>query len=195
MSCTQDLLNNNYMDRIAEFRKAGEQALQHFTQELGTLKTGRATPALVEHIVVSVYGVKTRLVELASILVADPRTLTIAPWDKSITHAIVEAISGSKMGLSAAVSGEVVRVHIAPLTEESRTEIAKTAMAKLQEALTTLRRSRDGAREGIVTAEKTKELTEDQRYKLQEQLDKAIREYQDRMEALKEKKVAEIMTV
>ncbi len=183
------------MDRIVEYRKACEQATVHLISELATLKTGRATPALLEHIVVSVYGVKTRLVELASILVADPRTLTITPWDKSITHAIVEAISASKVGLSASVSGEVIRVHVAPLTQEGRTEIAKTVMIKLQEALASVRRVRDTVREGIIAGLKSKELTEDERYKLQSELDKVTREYTARMEALKEKKVSEIMTL
>ena len=182
-------------DRIQEYKKACEPIVTHLIAELATLTTGRATPTLVEHIVVSVYGVKTRLLELASIVVADARTLIIAPWDKSITHAIIEAVSSSKVGLSAAASEDTIRVHVAPLTEESRKEIAKTAMAKLQEAMTSLRRARDMVRDGITSALKAKEITEDEKYKLQEKLDQVAREYSVRMEALHEKKVSEIMTL
>ena len=108
MSCTQDLLNNNYMDRIAEFRKQVNRRCSTSRKNWEHLKRA-VDPALVEHIVVSVYGVKRASWSLF-ILVADPRTLTIAPWDKSITHAIVEAISDQN---TSAGSGEVAGAHIA----------------------------------------------------------------------------------
>ncbi len=149
----------------------------------------------MENIIISAYGAKTKLTEIASILVSDPRTLLVQPWDKGVTNDIIQSLTASQMGFSAAVSQNAIRVSIPPLTEETRKQIAKTVNEKLQEQLGSLRRVRDEVREEILKSEREKKITEDERYRLQEQLDKTTRDYQKKLEEMKDKKVAEVMKV
>ncbi len=184
------------MPTIIEAHKSSfDRLVDNFFKELQGIRTGRATPALLENIIVSAYGAKTKLVELASILVSDPQTLLVQPWDKGITNDIIHSLGASQMGFSSGVSQNAIRVSIPPLTEETRKQIAKTVNEKLQEELNNLRRVRDLVREEVLKSEREKKITEDERYRLQEQLDKTTRDYQKKLEEMKDKKVAEIMRV
>jgi ribosome recycling factor len=182
-------------DIIQQHKKEFERVVERFSEDLKTVKTGRATPALIESILVSVYGASTRLQELASILVNDPQTLCVQPWDKNITNEIVRAIANSKIGLSAIASPQGVLVKVPALTEETRREIAKVVQEKVNAANEQLRHVRDEAREHVLKAEKNKEIAEDARYKFQDKLDEMTREYQNTIQTMKEKKVVEVMRV
>ena len=183
------------MDMLLSHKGSFVSQVSHFEEVLSGIRTGRATPALVENVMISVYGGMTRLKELASISASDPKTLMLSPWDQGVLHDIVKGIVSANLGFSGVVAERAVRISIPPLTEDGRKQLAKTVQEKLHETLEGLRRLRDTIREEIIAHLRDKKITEDEKYRLQESLDALTREYQDRCTAMKDKKVGEIMTI
>lgn len=169
--------------------------VDHCKKEVATLRTGRATPALVEHVMVEAYGVKTPLAQLASLSVPDPKTLIIQPWDKNILKDIERGIGASNLGLSPVVDGDRIRLSLPPMTEETRKQLVKVLKEKLEASRTSLRRLRDHVRDTIIAKEKEKALSEDDRYRAQRELDEYTHEIQREIEQLVAQKEKEIMTV
>lgn len=181
---------------LIEAKKSTFTALvDHFKKELVSIRTGRATPALVEHVVVEAYGVKTPLSQLAALSVPDPKTLFIQPWDKNILKDIERGIVASNLGLAPIVDGERVRLTLPPMTEETRKTLAKLVKEKMETSRNQLRRLRDEVRETILAKEKTKEISEDDRYRTQTELDTYTQEIQQQILAAATQKEKEIMTV
>jgi ribosome recycling factor len=170
-------------------------AFRHVIQDISTLRTGRATPALVEDIAITAYDRRQMLKTLASISVPDARSIIVQPWDKSIISDIERSIREANVGLNPVVEGALIRIPIPPLTEETRKEIVKIMHNKLEQGRIQLRAVRDAVRQMIIAAEKNKELTEDERYVSQEKLDKLVKEYNDKIKKLGEDKEAEMMRV
>jgi ribosome recycling factor len=183
------------MDLVEAKKKEFEAAFAHISKELQGLRTGRATSGLVEQIMVQAYGKEMRLQELASITPQDARTLLVEPWDKTLLKDIDRAISSSKLGLSSSVSEATVRVSVPSLTEETRKNLVKVVKEKTQEAIESLRRIRDSVREEVSAALRAKSITEDDRFRLQEKLDKESKAYQQKFEDLQDRKIAEVMKV
>lgn len=171
------------------------KVLDHLKTELSSLRTGRAHPSLVENIMVEAYGVKTPIRGLATITVIDPKTLVIEPWDKSVIKEIEKAIQLANIGVNPVNEGTKLRLSMPQLTEESRKELIKVLGQKLEQARISLRGIRDKIREEIVNAEKTKQITEDDKYRLQEELDKLVKEKNDQIKSIGEKKEQELMTI
>ncbi|MDO8581899.1 MAG: ribosome recycling factor, partial [bacterium] len=169
--------------------------VDHYRKEVATLRTGRATPALVEHVMVEAYGVKTPLAQLASLSVPDPKTLIIQPWDKNLLKDIERGISASNLGLSPVVDGDRVRLTLPPMTEETRKQLVKVLKEKLETSRMTLRRLRDTVRDTIVVKEKEKAMSEDDRYRAQRELDEYTHGVQAQLEQSAEQKENEIMTI
>ncbi|MBI2551855.1 ribosome recycling factor [Candidatus Uhrbacteria bacterium] len=172
-----------------------EKSVTHLKSELGGLRSTRATPALVEHVMVEVYGSKQSLKALASISVVDPKTLTIEPWDKSIAKEIERAVSAANLGINPVNEGQIIRIILPPLTEESRKELVKIIHDRLESVRQALRTLREKLRQQIIDAEKKKEISEDEKYKQLEKLDKLVGEYNEQVKKLGESKEKEIMTV
>ncbi len=172
-----------------------EAVVAHLLKELGSLRTGRATPALVEDITVQAYDAAMDLKSIASITVPDARSLAIQPWDKSLIQAIEKAIRDADIGLNPTVDGDVVRLVMPQMTEENRKKLVKTMKERLEEARVSLRRVREEAREDVSKKEKEKAIAEDEKYKALEELDKLTKEYVDRVDELGKKKEEEIMTI
>ncbi|MDP2693069.1 MAG: ribosome recycling factor [bacterium] len=172
-----------------------EKTIEHLKGELSGLRTGRATPALVEDITVEAYGVKQQLKTLASISVSDAKTLTIEPWDKSILQAIEIAINNSQLGINAVNDGKLLRLPLPDLTQERRVELIKVLHQKLESARISLRQIRDEIKKEIEHLEKEKDITEDERYKHIDELDKSVREYNEKIKTIGEEKEKEINTV
>jgi len=175
---------------LTEFSKA----VEHYRQEIGTLKTGRVTPMILDNIRVEAYGVKNPLNQLGSVTV-DGRSLLIQPWDKNVVKDVEKAIVESDLGLSPANEGERIRINIPPLTEETRKEIVKLLHQKAEQAKVAIRQVRDKVKEEIVTAEKNKEFGEDEKFSLLEELDKKAGGFNDQIKAVTDEKEEEIMTV
>lgn len=172
-----------------------DKTVEHLKLELGSLRGTRATPALVENIMIEVYGVKQPLKALASISVADPKTLTIEPWDKSIVKDVERAIQGANKGLSLVSEGQLLRIVFQPLTEESRKELVKIARARLEDSRNAIKSVREKLRQIIIEEEKNKKISEDEKFRQLEKLDKMTGEYNDKLKSLGELKEKEIMTV
>src|SRR3989338_8142284 len=119
------MLSENYNEQFSK-------VIEHFKGELSTLRTGRATPALVEDITVEAYGVKQPLKSLASISVADAKTLTVEPWDKSVLQAIEVAINKSQIVVNAVNDGKLLRLPLPDLTQDRRVELIKVLHQKLE---------------------------------------------------------------
>lgn len=169
--------------------------IDHYKKELATLRTGRATPTLVEHVLVEAYGVKTPLAQLASLSAPDPRTLIIQPWDKNILKDIERGITASNIGLAPIIDGDRVRLSLPSLTEETRKQLVKVLKEKLEASRNNLRRLRDQIRETIIVNEKEKTISEDERYRVQRELDEYTTEIQKQLQTVAEQKEKEIMTI
>lgn len=177
---------------LDEFSSHFDKAIGHLKKEISGIRTNRATPALLENIMVEVYGSKMPITQLASIQAPEPKMLTVEVWDRSVTKDIEKAIQTASLGLSVANEGTFLRVTIPPMTEESRKEILKVLNNKLEDARTSIRGVRDDIKERIIKAVKDKEISEDEKYKLIENLDEMTRKYNDQVKELGEKKEEEI---
>lgn len=172
-----------------------QSAIDHLQKELATLRTGRATPALVEDIPVHAYDSIMEIKGLASVTIADAKTILIEPWDKSLLLNIEKGIRDAGVGLSPVVDGQVIRVATPSLTEENRKQIVKVMKEKLEEARIALRALREEVREEILKKEKAKEFSEDEKFKLFDEVDKFVKEQNEVMAEMGKRKEEEIMTV
>ncbi|PJE51553.1 MAG: ribosome recycling factor [Candidatus Yanofskybacteria bacterium CG10_big_fil_rev_8_21_14_0_10_36_16] len=170
-----------------------ESAVDFYHKEVGTVRTGRATPSLVEDIQVDFYGQKMHIKELASITTPEPRTLMIQPWDANAIEAIRGAISKSDLGLNPAVDGQTIRLNIPPLTEERRKEFVKVLKNKTEETRIKIRRIREDAWNEIQKLEKNKEIGEDEKFKSKEDLQELVDSYNKKIEEMEKKKEDELM--
>lgn len=169
--------------------------MDHLNKELGSLRTGRATPTLVENVVVNAYGSNMDLKGVASIRATDAKTLVIEPWDKGLLQSIEKAIRDADLGFSPAIDGSLVRINLPAMTEENRIQLVKIMKEKAEEARVSLRGVREAAREEVMKKEKDKAISEDEKYKLLDELDKTTKDYTNQVDELASKKEQEIMTV
>lgn len=172
-----------------------QKAIDHFKSEIGTLRTGRATPAMVEDIPVQAYDQKMELKGLASINVPDPKTIVIDPWDKNVIKDIEKALNDSDIGVSPVVDGTVIRLNMPPMTEENRKDMVKILKQKAELARISIRGIREKIRDKIIKAEEAKEISEDERFRGQEELDKHVGELNKEIDKIAEDKEKEIMTI
>lgn len=180
---------------IDNYKSDFSRVIDNLTGELATLRVGRANPIMVENILAQAYGVKTPLKQLASITVPEARTILIQPWDKTIVKDVEKAIVEANIGISPTNEGAQIRLTIPPLTEESRKELTKSVGEKMEKARIAMRQIRDKVKEEIVKQEKNKEITEDDKYDLQKKLDELVKDYNEQIKKLGDKKSEEIMTL
>ena len=146
---------------LAEMERKMKAVLQDLEKDLATLRTGRATPALLDKIFVEYYGAMTPLNQVANVAAPDARQLLVSPWDKTATNAIINAISKSDLGLQVTKDGDNVRVSVPSLNEERRREMVKTAAKKAEEHKVSVRNVRRDANDRFKKMEKDGELTKD----------------------------------
>ncbi|HBX16211.1 MAG: Ribosome-recycling factor [Candidatus Magasanikbacteria bacterium GW2011_GWC2_41_17] len=183
------------MLNLETFRPQFTKILDHLKVELGSLRTGRANAAILDTVQVQVYGQSMLLKSVSSISVPDARTITVEPWDKSILKDVEKAILDAKLGVNPVNEGQLIRLPMPSLTEESRKDLLKILNQKLEHARITTRQQRDTVRDKIVQEEKEKLIGEDQRFRLQQKLDEMVKEINDKIKAMGEEKEKEIMTV
>ena len=184
-----------YKDIINKIKPELDKALAHFKEEMGTLRTGRATAALIETVEVECYGGRSSLRELAVINAPEPRMLTVQPWDKSITKEIEKAIVQSRTGLSVAVSGEIIRVNIPALSEENRKDLARNLKQKMEETRISVRANREKAWKELQDGERAGTIREDDKFRGKEELQKVIDDYNKKIDEMGGAKEKEIMTI
>lgn len=174
-----------------------EKALEVVKNEISAIRTGRATSSLVENIVCSVYGGGQRLkvVELASITTLDPGTIMITPWDASIAGEIRQSIQSANIGLTPVLDSGVVRISVPPLSAERRQEYVKLLHRHLENGRVMIRQIRHDKMAEIKTSFEEKELSEDEKFRLEEDLQKITDEFVVKIDEMGEKKEQELMTV
>ncbi len=174
-------------------RKAMQEALDRFNDEMKKVRTGRAHPDMLSGIKVEAYGQFMPLNQVANVTAADGTLLVITPFDPGTIQAIASAIRADQaLGLNPADDGRVIRVPIPPLTEERRKEIVKTASAKVEQAKVALRNVREDARKGLKVAE---ELSEDVKKRAEKEIDELTKEFTDKIDAAFKNKSDEIMKI
>lgn len=183
------------MNIITESKEQFQKAVEFLKQDISSLRTGRATPALVENITVDAYGVKQELKAVASISVSDAKTINVDPWDKSLMQPIEIAIRNSDVGINPVNDGTLLRLPLPELTADRRQELIKVLHKKLEQARIAIRKIREEVRGNIDKAEKAKDISEDDKYKLFEDLEKLVKEHNEEVKAIGEAKEKEVTTV
>lgn len=182
-------------DVIADAKARMQKAIEAVRHEFASLRTGRASPTLLEQIRVDYYGVATPITQVATVTVPEPRLLVIAPWDKKMVKDIERAILKSELGLVPSSDGTHVRVPIPSLTQERRKELAKVAHKHAEEGRVAIRNVRREAKEMIEDLEEEGDVSEDESKRgideLQKLTDKFIAEV-DALLAAKEKEILEV---
>ena len=172
-----------------------QKAVDHLEKELKNIRSGRANSAIVEEIRVEAYGQSMELKGVAAISVPDAKTIQIEPWDKTIVKDVEKALIAANLGMAPNVAGTVIRLNMPPMTEETRKEAVKVIGQKGEQARKSIRSVREEVREKIAAQEKAKEISEDERFRLQEHLDKLSKEFNDVVERLVNEKEEEMMKV
>jgi len=172
-----------------------EDSIKHYLNQLSQIRTGRANPSVVENIHVDYYGSKTPIKQLATINVPEPRLIVISPWDKGSLAGIESAVRSSDLGFNPVNDGQVIRISIPPLTEERRLELVKTLNQKTEEARVDVRRIREDIWKEIQDKERDGIISEDDKFKGKDKLQKIIDEQNEKIEELRKKKEGEILTI
>lgn len=180
---------------IEDKRQDLDKSINFLKSDIASLRTGRATTAIVEDLTVESYGTKQSLKAVGTIAVPDPKTVTITPWDKSQLQNIENSVRDSSLGINPVNNGTQIILSMPELTSERRSELIKVLHSKLENTRISIRKIREEAREKIEKAEDNKEINEDEKYKLQEDLDKIVKEYNDKIKQIGEEKEKEINTV
>jgi ribosome recycling factor len=166
-----------------------------FHNDLSTIRTGHASPALVEHIKVDYAGVPTSLIQIAGISAPEARMLIIQPWDKSCIHSIEKAILKSDLGINPSNDGNIIRLAIPPLSEERRKDLIKIVNRKVEERRVSIRNLRHEALDNLKKMEKDKAISQDDNKRAQTQVQKITDSFITEVEKLGKDKERELLEV
>jgi len=177
---------------FSELKKKIEESKEWLTKEYQGVRTGRATPALLDSVRVNSYGSLMAINQIASISVEDAKTLRISPWDAGQVKEIEKAITDSNLGISVSSDEKSVRASFPDLTSERRAQLLKVIKDKLEHARISLRGERDTVWEDIQKREKNKEFGEDDKFRYKEEMEKIIKEGNETLGAIADRKEKEI---
>ena len=175
-------------------RRMGK-SLESLQQELARIRTGRAHPGLLEHVSLDYYGSEVPLHQLASISVADARTLHVNPFDRNIMQSIEKAILNSDLGLNPMTSGELIRIPLPPLTEERRRELIKVVRAEAEKAKVAVRNIRRDANNALKARVKDRTVSEDEARRAEERVQKQTDAHISDIDKLLATKEAELLEI
>jgi ribosome recycling factor len=178
---------------FSKIKKRGEETKEWLKNEMSLLRTGRATPAIIENLPVDYYGAKSPLKGLASITVEDARTLGVKPWSQDSVLQIQQAVNGAGIGLQAVPDKNFLRIVFPELTEERRKSLLKILSEKLEQAKIAMRRERDEAWRDIQKKEKDGEIPEDDKFRFKDELQKITDASNDAFSEMAAKKEKEIL--
>jgi ribosome recycling factor len=185
----------NSKDALVQARMRMEKAVEDFRKELAGVRTGRANVALLDHVRVDYHGTPMAMNQMGTLSVPEPTMIVISPWDPSAVPLIDKAIRTSDLGLNPTNDGKVVRVPIPPLTMERRQEIVKHMHKVLENHRTAVRNTRREIKEAVEKLEKEKKVSEDERKRAVEELEKLTHSETKKIEdlaAMKEKEILEM---
>lgn len=176
------------------FKNDIQKCLEHLKDELSQIRTGRATPELVEGVMVNAYESTSPIKSFATINAIDPKTIVINPWDKGIVDNIVKAISAANMGFSAMREGDRILVKIPDLTEERRKEYVKVMGEKIENGRITVRQIRQKYMQELDELQKSGS-SEDEIKRAREEIEKVVKESNEEIEKIRDIKEKELLTI
>ena len=182
-------------DVLLETDERMQKSVEALKRELNTIRTGRASPALVETLMVEYYGVPTPMNQLASISVPEARVLMIQPWDRQSIKNVERSILMSDLGLTPNNDGTAIRLNIPIPTEERRRELVRLVGRKVEDGLVSIRNIRRDSLGSFRSMERNKELSQDESRYAQEQLQEITNAFSSQMQEMKQEKEAEVMEV
>jgi ribosome recycling factor len=182
-------------DVIEEVEMRMMHAIEAFERDLAGYRTGKASPGLVENIVVDYYGAQTRLRDLAGISAPEPRLLVVSPWDQSAIGAVEKAIRASNIGITPVSDGRVVRLPVPELSEERRRDLTKQVKKRCEEARIEIRAHRRDANDIVKKAQKAGEITEDDQKVMSDNIQTLTNDYTKQIDERGSAKEAELMEV
>jgi ribosome recycling factor len=171
------------------------KSIEFLKTELSQIRTGRATPALLDPVLVDAYGTKMSVKELGSIVVLDPQNLAVTPWDHSVLSSIAKSIREGGLGLNPVEESDRVRVPVPSLTEERRRDYQKMVSQKVEDCKNAMRSIRQDAMKDIERAFTDKEISEDDKFSQKEEVEKTVKTFTEESESIGEEKKQELMTV
>jgi ribosome recycling factor len=183
------------MATVEDAKKRMDEALEAMRREFATVRTGKATPALLDTVRVDAYGSKMPLNQVATVSTPEPTLLVVQPFDKSLIGEIERGIQSADLGLNPANDGTVIRVPIPPLNEERRKEYVKLLHKMAEEGRISIRHARRTVREDIQALVKEHEVGEDEGRRREEALEKLTHDYNEKIDELLKKKEEEIMAI
>ena len=183
------------MPTINAMKQQMEAAVDAMRREFSTVRTGKASPALLDTVRVDAYGSKMPLNQVATVNTPEPRLIVVQPWDKSLIGEIERGIQTADLGLNPANDGNVIRVPIPPLSQERRKDMVRLLHKMAEEGKISVRHARQEANKEIKQREHDHEISEDESRRQQEQVQKITDEYVARIDELMKAKEAEVMEV
>jgi len=185
------------MDTVSTFSNQTLKTIASLKEDLKSIRTGRASPSLVENLTVETYGgtTKLRLFELATIMTEGASSISISPYDPSVIQDIEKAILKSPLGLTPTTLGAKIVIRIPSLNTEQREKYIKVVAEKVEEKKVTIRNHRDDSRKTIKNAFEKKEMSEDEKYRLEKEIDAQSIKFMEEINIIKESKEKEIMEV
>ena len=180
---------------LGELRQRMARSVQVLQEDLMGIRTGRASPALVEKLPVEYYGTMTSLNQMASIAAPEPRLLVIRPWDASALQNIERAILKSDLGLTPMNDGKLIRLNIPRLTEERRRELVKVVARRVEEARVAIRNLRRDALQDLKDFEKEKMISEDDFFRGKEKVQELTDEFIEQIDEIGKRKEEEVMEI
>jgi ribosome recycling factor len=183
------------MPTVADAQKRMEDALDAIRREFATVRTGKATPALLDTVRVDAYGSKMPLNQVATVNAPEPSLIVVQPFDKTLIGDIERAIMTADLGLNPANDGNVIRVPVPPLNEERRKEFAKVLHKMAEEGRISIRHARRIVRDEIHTLVKDHEIGEDEGRRREDALEKLTQEYTEKIDEMLKHKEDEVMAI
>lgn len=183
------------MIKVSEFEKNMKKSVEVYEENLQSIRAGRANPKLLEGITFPYYGVDTPLNQAATIAVPEAMLITIQPWDINNLKPIEKAILSSDLGITPSNDGKIIRLPFPPLTEERRKELAKEVSNRSEEAKVAIRNIRRDAMDAVKKSEKAKEISEDERFSYEEDIQKLTDKYIKEVEEITKNKENELMAI
>ena len=185
------MIEDIHQDALARMGKT----LEALKTEFSKVRTGRATPSLLDHITVDYYGSQTPLNQIAKVSVEDSRTLSVTPWEKTMVAPIEKAIMTSDLGLNPASAGTVIRVPMPPLTEERRKDLVRVVRQEAEGSRVAVRNIRRDANNDLKALVKEKEISEDDERRAQEAVQKLTDQYVAEIDSVLAQKEKELMEI
>lgn len=172
-----------------------QKSIESMRGELAKIRTGRASPAIIDHLTVDYYGTPTPINQVANISVQDARTLAIQPWEKNMVAVVERAIMEANIGLNPMTAGDLIRLPMPPLTEERRKEMVKVAASEGEAGKVAIRNIRRDANNDFKTLLKDKDISEDEEKQAQDSVQKLTDKYVAQIDDVIKEKETEILTV